>query len=42
MRVLTEPLKELECYKRAENTLSRKGTSALISGCVDAQKINVA
>jgi len=42
MRVLTEPLKELECYKRAENILSRKGTSALISGCVDAQKINVA
>ncbi len=42
MRVLTEPLKELECFKRAEATFRNKGTSALISGCADSQKINLA
>lgn len=42
MRVLTEPLKELECFKRAEETFRNKGTSALISGCADSQKINLA
>lgn len=42
MRVLTEPLNELECYKRAEDTLSKKGTTALISGCVDSEKWNMA
>ncbi len=42
MRVLTEPLNELECYKRAEDALKKQGTSALISGCVDSQKWNMA
>lgn len=42
MRVLTEPLKELECYQRAEATFKKKGTSVLISGCVDSQKWNLA
>lgn len=42
MRVLTEPLNELECYKRAEDTLARPCTSALISGCVDSEKWNMA
>ncbi len=42
MRVLTEPLRELECYTRAEATFKKKGTSVLISGCVDSQKWNIA
>lgn len=42
MRVLTEPLKELECYKRAEEVLRKEETSVLISGCVDSQKWNLA
>ncbi|MCQ2520000.1 MAG: transcription-repair coupling factor, partial [Lachnospiraceae bacterium] len=42
MRVLTEPLKELECFNRAEAVLSKKGTSVLVSGCVDSQKWNLA
>ncbi len=41
MRVLTEPLNELECYKRAEETLAKAGTSALITGCVDSEKWNM-
>ena len=42
MRVLTEPLKELECYIRAEETFKKKGTSVLVSGCADSQKWNLA
>ena len=42
MNVLTEPLKESEAFLRAEEILSKKGTSAFISGCVDSVKWNMA
>ena len=42
MKTLLEPIKELECVQRAEEILQKRGTSALISGCVDSQKWNMA
>lgn len=42
MKVLTEPLLELNSFREAQSILKNKGKSPLISGCADSQKWNLA
>jgi transcription-repair coupling factor (superfamily II helicase) len=42
MSVLTNPIKELNTVKEAQRALSKERSVALISGCVDSEKWNMA
>ena len=42
MSVLTKPIKELNTVKEAQRALGKERSVALISGCVDSEKWNMA